>query len=84
MSRTATPRDLIPEAHCVLGTMVRPFSLGHHLLLTRIQSPFAGDWDVVCQPEQLALAVFLCAAPYREVLEAIIKKIPAPKESWSL
>lgn len=75
MSRTATPRDLIPEAHCVLGTMLRPFSLGHHLLFERIESPFVGDreGDVVASPDQLALAVFICAAPYSQTLDAILR-----------
>ena len=75
MSRTATPRDLVPEAHCVLGTMLRPFSLGHHLLLNRVSSPFCGDSDgeIVAKPEALALAVFICASPYSQTVESILR-----------
>lgn len=73
MSRYATPRDLIPEAHCVLGTMLRPFSLGHHLLFARTSSPFEGNEAVVAPPEDLALAVFICAAPYSQTQEAILR-----------
>lgn len=73
MSRTATPRDLIPEAHCVLGTLLRPFSLGHHLLLTRLELPYAGDPDAEATSEILALAVFICAARYSETQEAILR-----------
>jgi len=75
MSRTATPRDLVPEAHNVLGTMLRPFSVGHHILLNRIGSPFCGDsdGDVVSTPEALALAVFVCSSPYSQTEEAILR-----------
>lgn len=73
MSRTATPRDLIPETHSVLGTLLRPFSLGHHLLFDRIGLPFAGDPTAEASPEDLALAVFLCAAPYRATSESMLR-----------
>lgn len=73
MSRYATPRELTPEAHCVLGTMLRPFSLGHHLLFARIGSPFEGKPDADASPEDLALAVFICAAPHSQTQESIIR-----------
>lgn len=75
MSRTATPRDLVPEAHCVFGTMLRPFSLGHHILLNRIGSPFCGDseGEVFATADLLAIAVFVCSTPYSQTEEAIIR-----------
>lgn len=73
MSRTATPRDLIPEAHHVLGTMLRPFSLGHHLLFARIGSPFEGDPAADATQDNLAVAVFVCAAPYSVTLDAMLR-----------
>lgn len=36
---------MVPEPHCVLGTMLRPFSVGHVLLLKKIKSPFAARID---------------------------------------
>lgn len=71
MSRVATPCDLISEPHCVLGTMLRPFSLGHHLLLARIGSPFEANAAVYAPPEQLALAVFICATSYADTIAAM-------------
>lgn len=73
MSRTATPSDLIPEAHCVMGTMLRPFSLGHHLLFVRCGLPFEGNVAIITNPDQLALAVFICAVPQTQTLEAILR-----------
>lgn len=73
MSRTATATDLIPEPHCVLGTLLRPFSLGHHLLLTKLGSPFASEPAADATPDQLGIAVFICAAPYTESLAALLR-----------
>lgn len=73
MSRTATPKDLIPDAHCVLGTMLRPFSLGHHLLLAKVESPFTSRPTAEGLPDELALAVFICARPYTEAHEALVR-----------
>jgi hypothetical protein len=73
MSRVATPRDLIPEAHCVLGTMLRPFSLGHHLLFLRTDLPFVGNPYVFTSADQLALGVFICGTHYTQTLQAILR-----------
>lgn len=72
MSRTATAADLVPDAHRVLGTMLRPFSLGHHLLLKRLRSPYASHAEATGDPADLALAVFVCAAPYSASIETIL------------
>jgi len=83
MSRSATPRDLIPETHCVMATMLRPFSLGHHLLFTRLNLPFEGNAAVITPPHQLALAVFLCSAPYSQTLEALLRgELEAEHARW--
>lgn len=73
MSRIATPRDLIPEAHYALGTLLRPFSLGHHLLLIRAGLTFPENPRAFTTPEQLALGIFICAAPYAQMLEAMLR-----------
>jgi hypothetical protein len=86
MSRYATPTDLIPEPCAVMGTALKPFSLGHHLLLQKVESRFTDflfDWHKPDQREaailaarsasadELAIAVFICAASYRDTLAAI-------------
>ncbi len=89
MSRTATPRDLIPEPHAVLGTLLRAFSLGHHLLLTKLGSPYAGraeaaDLAGLSEPSELALAVFICAADPAETLAAQLRADWEPEfRRWS-
>lgn len=72
MARTATPHDLLPEPHCVFGTMLRPFSLGHHLLLVRTASPFAASPENTDSLESLGLSVFLCADKPSSVLKSLI------------
>jgi hypothetical protein len=87
MSRSATSLDLIPEPCRVLGTSLKPFSLGHHLLLSKAESMFADFRYNLNNDEQkeaamafafkateydLALAVFICAAPYSETYAEIM------------
>lgn len=84
MRRTATANDLIPEPHRVLGTQLRPFCLGHHLLLRRLHSPFVSDPTANAGPEELALAVFLCAAPYADTQATLLAgDWPAVFGRWS-
>jgi hypothetical protein len=71
MSRYATPADLIPQAHCVLGTMLRPFSLGHRLLLRKVKSPLL--YSTEASDDDLALAVFICASRFPEVQESLVR-----------
>lgn len=73
MSRVATPKDLVNEPCRVLGTMLRPFSLGHHLLFTKLGLGFAGNPYYDSDPPQLAMAVFLCAAPHSDVESAMVR-----------
>jgi len=73
VSRYATALDLVPEPKTVLGTLLRPFSLGHHLLLEKLGSPYAAQPYADADADDLALAVFVCAAPYSETLRAIFR-----------
>lgn len=72
MNRVAKATDLIPEAHCVMGTMLRPFSLGHHLLLGKVGSPFEGFPTADAGADDLSIAVLICAASYGDTQEAIL------------
>ncbi len=84
MSRTATAADLVPEAHRVLGTLLRPFSLGHHLLLKRLGSPYTSHAEAEGSPAELALAVFCCAVPFSVSLETILSgEWDAAFAAWS-
>lgn len=63
----------IPDAWEILGVRLRPFSLGHVILLHRIESPFIRGWDATNPPnfDDLALAVLLCSESYEVGLEIL-------------
>lgn len=57
----------IPEPVVLLGLRLRPYSLGHVILLHRIESAFVtGDGPVTIG--DLAMSVLVCAHPYKEAL----------------
>lgn len=59
-------RAQLPDTQIILGLPLRPLSLGHLILLTRMQSPFIvggePDWST------LAASVLICAQTYEEAL----------------
>jgi hypothetical protein len=59
----------IPEAVQVFGILLRPFSLGHHLILSRFESP------IVCGGEagidDVLFAVWVCGHTYEPALESL-------------
>ncbi len=57
----------IPEPTTLLGLKLRPFSLGHLLLLHRIKSFFAGEDDRLTY-EDLALSVLICSQTYEQAI----------------
>lgn len=57
----------LPEPTTILGLKLRPFSLGHLLLLHRINSYFVGD-DENLTYEDLALSVLICSQRYAEAV----------------
>ena len=59
----------LPEPVRVLGFNLRPLSLGHLILLHRIESPFVSN----AEPEiaDLASAVLICALSYQEAVDSI-------------
>lgn len=62
----------IPDTWEILGLKLRPFSLGHVILLHRIESPFIGH-----QPkgsklfDDLALAVLICSESYANGIQIL-------------
>jgi hypothetical protein len=62
--------DCIPDRWRVLDRMLLPFLVGHNLLLTRVQSPFAVGGAV--NIPDLVLAVMICERSYEEGEKALL------------
>jgi len=56
----------IPEPVTLLGLRLRPYSLGHKILLHRVESAFVTGTSVAF--EDLALSVFICAQKFADAL----------------
>ena len=69
MRRFATIIETVPTPCRVFGTALRPFSLGHHILMARLGLPFADNPKSSSTTEQLLQSVFLCAHSYEDNLE---------------
>lgn len=68
--------QLWPPATTIFGVRLRPYSVGHHIALTAMRSPFANGIaraapDLVT-PEELAAAVLVCSCSWHQ-LDALIK-----------
>lgn len=63
----------IPEPHRILGQRLKPFSLGHYMILSRFESPFTADEpaEVNITRDDLVFAVFVCCHDYDEFFAAI-------------
>ena len=70
--RYADVIECVPEPCQVLGTPLRPFSLGHHLLFKRLALPFERGPLEECSRDDLIMGVAVCAAPYSETLAEIL------------
>jgi hypothetical protein len=59
-----------PEVHTVLGVELKPFTLGHYILLSRLGNKIVAEDD---KPglDDLIEAVWVCALEYREAVDAI-------------
>lgn len=69
MKRFASILETVPTPCRVCGTSLRPFSLGHHLMMATISLPFAENPHAECNDDQFLRAVFVCAHTYEETLE---------------
>lgn len=72
----------LPEPTTILGLKLRPFSLGHLLLLHRIRSYFVGE-DEKLTYEDLALSVLICSQPYAAAVAAFDDPdLPVFMDKW--
>lgn len=58
----------VPEPRTILGLRLRPFSLGHVLLLHRVKSAFLVPSEGAPSYSDLAISVLICAQTYEENL----------------
>ena len=68
----AKATDCVPERCFVAGTMMQPFSLGHHLLLSRLCIPLADHPAAECSQDELLIAVAICGKTYSEGLSLLL------------
>lgn len=73
---------LTPEPTTLLGLKLLPFSLGHLLLLHRVESAFVMGGRP--EYEDLALAVFICSRTYEDALSGFSDPtLPEQMEQWA-
>lgn len=77
MIRVASAFATVPQPCRLLGTTLRPFCLGHHLLLKRLGSPLAGDAEAACERADLLVAIAVCATDYETTLNELLD------DSWA-
>ncbi len=56
----------VPTPHVCLGLKLRPFCLGHRLLLERIGSPFVASVEASATVPDLLIAVALCSQTFED------------------
>jgi len=72
MSRYAQSAAVVPEPCFILGTPMRPFCLGHHLLFKRVALPFCDNPFAPSKEDQFYFGVAICGQSYDETLEQFI------------
>ncbi len=73
---------LTPEPTTVLRLRLKPFSLGHLILLHRVESVFV--FGGTPSYEDLALCVFICSRTYEEAVEGFEDPgLPREMERWA-
>lgn len=71
----------IPEPFTILKLRLRPYSLGHIILLHRVESAFVLGGGV--HAEDLITSVFICSQTYEEALRALDNpKLPKFMRRW--
>jgi len=59
----------IPDAIRVFGILLRPFSIGHHLILSRFKSPIIDGG--AAEPDDVLFAVWVCGHTYEDAIEKL-------------
>jgi len=68
----ASAIETVPEPCHVAGTPLRPFCLGHHLLFSRLELPFARKPLAEASQAAIMLGVAICANSYEGTLAALL------------
>ena len=68
----------IPEPYRILGLTLRPFSIGHHLLMQRFECAFVAEKETKAGANDLILGVLICSMQYQEFLDLIESRQLAP------
>ena len=61
----------IPEPHVILGRKLRPFCIGHYLILSRFDCAYVSETAANASREDLIFAVLVCSMRPREFMEFI-------------
>jgi len=64
-------RAAIPEPYIILGVKLRPFSLGHYLLMARFDCAFAADSEKKGGVADLLLGIAICCRTFEDFIEFI-------------
>jgi hypothetical protein len=81
--RFATATPTVPEPCFILGTAMKPFSLGHHILLKRLNLPFCGNPLFDAGNDDLMIGIAICGQSYDETLEQLLDGTwPKVFEDW--
>ncbi len=70
-----------PPTPVVMGVRLRPFSLGHSVLLEAVESPYMSDAQSVDSGD-LALAVWICSHTYEDASAALNSDDPRIKKAF--
>ncbi len=62
---------IIPTPYTILGVGLKPFSIGHYLLMARFNCAFATDTDTVASIPDLLLGLCICSRSYEDFLAFI-------------
>lgn len=74
----------LPEPHTILGQRLKPFCMGHWLILCRFNSPLCRDENPGLEtPDDLVFAVFVCChEPDEFMVEIESPELPQKLEMW--
>lgn len=71
MKRYADAADTVAEPRLIAGVVMRPFCLGHHLLLRAFGLPFAGSPEADAGPDDVFIGIAVCGMSYEGATESI-------------
>ncbi len=83
MKRFATIIETVPTPCTVFGTVLLPFSLGHHVMFARHGLAFTDNPEADFTTDELLTGAFLCAHTYEENITGHIRmEFSAAHERW--